>query len=131
MLSAFREYRDGLRFHHWRQNLKERRQSLKEIIHVVTQTLACCSRRSFAGRCRIGADLGLGLGRAWLARWLAWRLAWRLRLGRAALLCRWPRLLWRLLCAAVGPDSLGTALAPDQPLLLIGFKRPKQEGLGS
>src|SRR6202012_3381689 len=99
------------------------RQYLKEIIHVVTQTLACCCRCGFAGCGRIGADLGFGLGRAWLAR----RLAWRLRLGRAALLCRRRRLLrqrlWRLLCAAAGPDPLGTALAPDQPLLLIASSR--------
>src|SRR5271167_629023 len=71
-----------------------RRRSLKEIIHVVTQTLAGRRRGRFAWRGRPGADLRLGLGRAWrLARWLAWRL----RLGRAAGLCRRPRLrLWRL-----------------------------------
>ena len=61
-------------------------------------------------------------GAVWLARWLAWRLAWRL--GRSALLRRRPRLLRllrlrRLLCAATGPDPLGTALAAGQPLLLI------------
>ena len=40
---------------------------------MLTQTLACCNCRGFAGCGRAGADLRLGLGRLaswWLAPWL-------------------------------------------------------------
>src|SRR3984957_14472913 len=86
------------------------------------QTFARFNCHGFTRRGRAGTHLRLGLGRP--ARWVAWRMA--SRLGRPALLCRRPRLLWlrlqrriwRLLCAATGPYSLRTSLASDQPLLL-------------
>src|SRR6201999_1772878 len=117
------------RFHRWRSLAPQPEGD----DHVVTQTLACCRCRGIARRGRVGADPGLGLGHAWRLAWrrLAWWLARRLRLGCAALLCRRTRLwlrLWRLLCAAIGPDPVGTALAPVQPLLLSAARarRSKQ-----
>src|SRR5205085_718185 len=81
--------------------------------HHGTQTLACCSCRSVAGRCSFGADFRLCMG--WLAR-----QASRLGLGCSKLLCWWARLLRlrRLLCAPIGPDTVGPPLAPRQSLLL-------------
>ena len=65
--------------------------------------------------------------------WMAGTAAGTRRLGLGpALLVGGPayyRLrLWRLLCAATGPDPLGTALAPGQPLLLIEprFRRARR-----
>src|SRR5260370_32075172 len=88
----------------------------------VTQTLACGSCRGFACRGRVGADVRLCLGRSWLARWLAWR-----RLGRSPLFRRRPGLLWlrlrRLLCATIGPDAVGSPLAPGESLLLTANRR--------
>src|SRR6266852_1328177 len=88
----------------------------------VTQTLAGCSCRGFACSGRVGADLRLCLGRSWLARWLAWR-----RRGRSPLLRRWPGLLWlrlrRLLCATIGPDAVGSPLAPGESLLLTANRQ--------
>ena len=96
-------------FHRWR---RQRRTCGDD--HV-TQTLACCSCRGIAGCGRAGADFCFRLGRA--------RLAPR-RLGRSALLRRRPGLFWRLwlrrlLCAAIGPDTVGTPLAVGESLLLI------------
>lgn len=49
-----------------------------------------------------------------MARWLA-----RLGLGWSTLLRWWPRLwLRRLFCPAIGPDAVGTPLAPGKSLLL-------------
>ena len=87
----------------------------------VTQTLACCSCRSFVRCGGVGADLRLRLG-WWLARWwLARRMAWWMapRLGRSPLLRRRPRLwLRRLLCAATCSDPVGAPLAAGKSLLL-------------
>jgi hypothetical protein len=98
-------------FHRWR---RQRRTCGDD--HV-TQTLACCSCRGIAGCCRVGADFGLGVGRARLApRWMARRL------GRSPPLRRWPGLwlrLRRLLCAAIGPNTVGAPLAVGESLLLI------------
>jgi hypothetical protein len=79
---------------------------------------ACCSCRGIAGCGRVGADLRFRLGRSRLApRWMARRL------GRSPLLRRWPGPLWfrlrRLLCATIGPHTVGIPLAPDKSLLLI------------
>ena len=97
--------------------------------HHVTQTLARCSRRSFAGCGRVGTNLRFRVGRlAWrLAPWMA---SWRMGLGRTPLRRRRPRLLrlrlrWRrLLCTPSCAHPMGTALAPGQPLLLTS--RPQR-----
>src|SRR5690242_20655611 len=99
-----------------------------EGVDHVTQTLACCHCRGLAGCGRIGSDLGLRLGR--LARWMA-----SLWMGRPAHRHRRPRLLrrlrlWRLLCAAPGPDALGAAVAAGEPLLLIEPVLPNPESPG-
>jgi hypothetical protein len=95
----------------------------------VSQTLACCSCRSLGCSGRLGADFRL---RLWRPR-LAWRLAPRwLGLGRSPLLRRWPGVLWlwRLLCAAPGPDAVGAPLASGQSLLLSNRSIPEVRGPG-
>ena len=54
------------------------------------------------------------------------------RLGRSPLLRRWPGVLWlwRLLCAAPGPDAVGAPVASGQSLLLSNHSIPEVKGPG-
>src|ERR1044071_9595416 len=98
------------------------RRKYREDDHA-SQILARCNCRGFAGCGRAGGNFRRRLGRlaSWrLAPWLGlWWSPHRRR--RPRLLRRW---LWRLLRAAPGRNSLGSALAAGEPLLLIRFELP-------
>src|SRR5262249_38008051 len=107
----------GIDFHRWRDCARPKGDD-----HA-SQTLACGTRRDFAGCRGIGTYFRLGLG--W-ASWLAQRMAPRL-VGSSFLRGRSRLRLWWLLRPRARADALGTPLAAGKSLLLGTRCDPKPQ----